>query len=739
MKRHQYQQKKHNQARDIFSAGLNALSNNELDKALNLIGQANIDNPNNPQILFTLGNIYLAKKEINNAEKMLLEANRFYPNHTHILNNLSNIDIEKKNFLRAIKRIKKALQLNPNFGEAWNTLGNIYLKQKMFERAKESFLEAIKVDANLIASYINLGNTLLENNELNIALKYFHKAIKKKKNNSPAYNGIGLTLNAMGKIKYAYKAYKKAISIEPKNVNALGNLATLLQQNNDSDEALHIYRDAISIEPDNFDLLLNLGHTLQSLGRQDEAAEIFEKSIYKGGIRQNILPYLHHAKMHICDWKNYQENVREIINIANIQDSDATISPFILAGIDSSANTKLITAKKSSLKATINNKLNFSFSKCKAKSNKTKLRIGYVSPDFRGHSLGETFEPILDAHNKEDFIIHGYSSYKKEDLLQNKIKNHFDIYRDISNFNTNKAAKIIYDDQIDILVDLAGHTKGSNLSLFSLKPAPVQAHYLGYGATIGAKYIPWLISDPIHTPPELYDYCSESIVLLPNSFMIAKKYRYEGIRKLKKHYKLPENKIIFTNFNSTYKFEPKGFSCWMKILDNCPNSVFWIRANSELAISNICSEVERHGINPNRIIFADRVEKSEHIHRLSLADIALDTFFHNGGVTTIDALSAGVPVISLAGLSHSERTGASILLAAKLPELVASSSENYIQLATNLGNSPDKIKKYKKHIASNIFSTPLFCINKHVKNLEKAYSEMYECFQKNEKPKILKI
>ena len=725
---------------EAFLAGLDAISKNNHATALNLLNTARNLGPPNPNILFNLGNLNLFQGEPELAILYYSEAANLTPNNPSIQNNLSTAYLRCKKFDQAEKAAKKATILKPDFAEAWNSLGNAQQAKKNIINAIQAFKKALGINSEFVAAKINLGHIYLQLNQPSKSLELFESACSNKGHQTEIYNGIALSYQELGDMKSAIKFFQQAIKSNPKHTNSIGNLANLHQKIGQNSKALFLFENAVSLNPFDAKLLLNYGHTLMNLGKNSEAQLIYEKAFLLNTDSKEPVPYLFHSKLHNCNWKNYKKYTKILVQEVNNTESGTYIPPFALANTNSDPSVRYKAAKKAaefiSSKYYIekNNKI-------KIIKDSKKLNIGYVSPDFREHSLGETFALLLSAHNKNKFNFFGYTSQTNTDNITKSLIKDFHKYTNLSKTSLAKSVDTIKKDNIDILIDLAGHTRGNNLNIFAQEPAPIQAHYLGYGTTIGAKYISWLISDKIHSPPQLHKFCNESIVLLPNSFMPASaNKKISRIEKSKRNsFNLPDDTIVFANFNSSYKFNPTSFKSWMNILKNCKDSVMWLQVSSNSAKKHLQEEALTHGISPKRLLFADRVNRTEHLQRLSLADIALDTFPHNGGVTTIDALLAGIPVINIIGENHSQRTGASILSAADLNELITNSIEDYESLAISLANDNKKLQTIKSKILYHSIKSSLFDIKSLSKSLETAYLKIYECWQRNHKPDHIEI
>jgi len=343
---------------------------------------------------------------------------------------------------------------------------------------------------------------------------------------------------------------------------------------------------------------------------------------------------------------------------------------------------------------------------------------------------------LFDRHNRADFKIYCYSYGKDEGkYYRESIKNSCDSFLELQNIASEDAAQQIFDDGIDILVDLMGYTAGNRLEVCALRPAPVQVTWLGFPGTTGADFFDYVIVDKTVVPEKQRIYYSEKTVFMPHSYQVNNDRQVISDKKWNKSdFGLPADSFVFCSFNQEYKIEPTIFDIWMSILHKVPKSVLWLLSKNRLAQDNLIKYAINRGINPKRIIFATSVEKSEHLARHKLADIALDTRVYNGHTTTSDALWAGVPVIALKGGHFASRVSSSILSSAGLPQLVTESLDEYEELAVSLAKNPQELDRIKQELKLKRLSEPLFDTARYATNLESAYREMLKIFDRGEKP-----
>ncbi|MGB5748635.1 MAG: hypothetical protein WBM69_16765, partial [Desulfobacterales bacterium] len=302
------------------------------------------------------------------------------------------------------------------------------------------------------------------------------------------------------------------------------------------------------------------------------------------------------------------------------------------------------------------------------------------------------------------------------------------------------AAKRIYSDGVDILVDLKGHTQGARLGILACRPAPIQVHYLGYPGTTGADFIDYLITDRIVTPEDHGPFYSEKLVFLPHCYQVNDHLQEIASRGWNRGaLGLPDKGFVFSSFNLPYKIDPVMFDCWMRILQQVPNSVLWLISDNENARCNLRREASGRSIEPDRLVFAKKIEKAEHLSRLKWADLALDTRIVNGHTTTSDSLWAGVPVIALLGSHFASRVSSSLLHAVGLSELVTHHLEEYEELSVRLATHPSELKAVRHKLNINRLKNPLFDTPRFVRNLEHAYSEMWRIFLAGRAPSQIEV
>lgn len=344
------------------------------------------------------------------------------------------------------------------------------------------------------------------------------------------------------------------------------------------------------------------------------------------------------------------------------------------------------------------------------------------------------------AHDRTEFDVFGYCTQQcNGSPFSRSFRAAFDRFVDVPKSSPHTAAEMIHCDGIDILVDVTGHTPGSCLPIMSLRPAPVQVHAIGYGLTTGADYIDYLITDRNFQPPEWRQYCSEKLVYLPDIFLPAVRQYPSESTLTRSDLGLPENAVVFINFNDPYKFGPSMFSVWMRILKRVPDSVLWLGDWSENATANLRAAAASDGVDPGRLIFAGIVKHDAHVARLTLADLALDNEYHGGGVNTADALSAGAPLITVSGNTPAALLGATLSTAASVTDLIASDLAQYEELAVAVALDKERLTALREKLSNGREHAPLFDLDRHRRHLEEGFKMIWRHYRQGAAPKDITV
>ena len=686
---------------------------------------------------------------------------------------------QAENFQQVEHICTKILKEKPNNADAMCLLGMLYLQLGNYDFAIKHLQKAVQLNPNLAYAHYNLGNALQDKGQLDEAITCFQKAIQLNPDIADAHNNLGNAFHDKGQIDEAITCYQKALQLNPYFVDAYYNLGNALQGKGQLDEAITCYQKALQIDPEFAYAYNNLGNALQGKGQLDEAVTCYQKAVQlkqdlaeaynnmgvafmdQGGIKEAIScfhralqlkPYFAEACSNLfyqfqqtCDWQKIGDITAKLDSLTTkALDTGAkpAESPFlsITRHTDLSINFAIAKSWSRNIARDMSNlKIHFSFDG--RRTDKTKIVLGYLSNEFRNHATAHLMLSLFGLHNRDEFEIFCYS-YGKDDgsYYRARIQYDCDKFVDISSLSFIDSAKRIYEDQVDVLIDLKGYARGSRLAICALHPAPIQVSYLGFPGTTGANFLDYLITDKIVTPKGHAPYYSENLVYLPHCYQVNDHTQSISNKDSKKtDLGLPETCFVFCCFNHPYKIDSVMFDVWMRILQQIPESILWLLFVNKIAQENLRQEAEARGVKSERLIFTEMLPKDEHLGRFKFADLTLDTRIVNGHATTSDALWAGVPVITLQGSHFASRVSSSILFAIGLPELITHTLEEYEALAVRLAHNPVELQKIRQRLAKNRMVAPLFDTPRFVRNLETAYKEMWKIFSAGEAPRQIEV
>jgi len=650
----------------------------------------------NLSALHILGLIKASQSNYKEACDYLARAARIHPNDASLQYNLAKALSDSGNDKDAAAHHKKAVALAPKNPEAW----------------------------------LNYGITSSNLGRYQDALVWYGNALSLNPNYAEAALNKGLVLKKLKRYEEGIAFTKQALLINPNLVEAWSNLGGAFQELKRYDEAMAYYDKALSLKPDYHEAWSHKGEILNSIKRHSEAAKCYQKALEFNVKDSYLLGKAQHQMMLGCDWDDYEKNINEIFHA--VDEGRMVAEPFGFQGIASSEEllkkcAEIYSNDKYPMAANLSEHL---------KHKHRKIRIGYLSGEFRYQATSILMTRVWELHDKSKFEIFAFDNGQSDysDYRQ-RITRAFSNIFDISRLSDLDAAKLIQHNEIDILINLNGFFGSARQEIFSYKPAPIQVNYLGFPGTIGINYMDYIIADKVVIPEESKIHYVEKVVYLPNSYQANDDQRIISDRKFSRaELGIPEDIFVFTSFNNNYKITPHVFDSWVRILSNVPRSVLWLLADNPIARDNLIKQAVALGMASSRLVFAERLQLSEHLARHDLADLFLDTWPYNAHTTCSDALWAGLPVLTLKGHTFPGRVSASLLGAIGLSELIVHTQEEYEALAIELAMNPRKLADIKLRLAGNRLTTPLFDTPLFTKNIEAAYIQMYERHQADLEP-----
>ena len=564
------------------------------------------------------------------------------------------------------------------------------------EYTVESFWAAIKENPKAANNHYNLARALHNGGDLIAAIENYKQAIKIRPDYIIAHDNLALALKSNGNLDGAIKAHKDVLKIKPDYADAYYNMGNALKDKGDLDASIESYKQAIKIKPDY---------------EAARAAKLFQQAT-------------------ICDWAGIEEDRHLIPELGTLTQH---FSPFRLLSLEDAPDRHRLRSEIYAKKTFKNKKLIFS---SPALRTPDRLRVGYISADFREHPLSYLLIRTLELHNRDHFNIYAYSCHD-EDIgkMRERIKNAVDVFVDIRKMSDQESVKRIQKDEIDILIDLSGYTDGGRSNIFQYHPAPIQINYIGYPGTMGADFIDYLMADRTLIPDEMQQYYREKIIYLPNCYQPNDNTRVISDKVLTKlEMGLPDDGFVFCCFNNSYKITPAEFDIWMRLLGKVDKSVLWLLSSNKWAEKNLKEAASIRGISSDRIVFAQKLPQADHLARLQLADLFLDTFNYNAGATATDALWSGLPLITKMGQGYTARMAGSILSSVGLSELAVTTEAQYEELALRLATTPGELIQIREKLVANRLTTPLFDSELFTRHLENGYRQAYELYFEGKSP-----
>ena len=635
--------------------------------------------------------------------------------------------LNTKKFQEAIFSFNKALILKPDYIDAYFNLGKTQRALRQYKDAIVSYSKCIDLDKGYASAYNNIGTIYLDDlQEYEKSVANFQKFVTLVPDSSPGLYNLGTALKELKRYDDALVSYDRAIQLKPDYAEAYCNQGVTFGELKRYDDALVSYDRAIQLKPDYAEAYYNQGVTLGELKRYDDALVSYDRAIQLKPDVDYLFGNVIHTKMHLCDWGNLDTLVNQLTE--KIIKHQVSTTPFItLALID---NPEL---QKQSAETYINDKhpTSNALPKIRKYLKHQKIRIGYFSADFHNHATMHLMAELFEYHDKNKFELIAFSfGPDQQDEWRQKAISNFDQFIDVRSNSDIEVASLARELTIDIAVDLKGFTQDGRASIFAHRAAPIQVNYLGYPGTMGAEYMDYIIADPILIPDDKREHYSEKIAYLPNSYQVNVKERLISDKSLsRKEVGLPDNAFVFCSFNNNYKITPETFDRWMRILQLVEGSILWIFKSNETAVENLKKEAELRGIDSSRLVFASFLPVEEHLKRIQLADLFLDTLPYNAHTTASDALRVGLPVITLMGESFASRVAASLLNAVGLPELITTTPKGYESLAIELATKPKFLREIKDKLFTNLSTSPLYNTKLFTQDIETAYQEMYQFYQ----------
>lgn len=698
-----------------------------LDEAIACHRRALALEPQRHEARFNLANALLAKGERDEAARCYREVLAARPDFVDATANLAALLLSDRVGTEADELIAELLARDPRSRTALMLLARRRIVEERWAEAEAALRRALEADAADDADVHQLrGLCLFRLGDAAGAVEAYRRSLAIAPDLAAALNGLGVALQALGDLGAASEALRAAARRWPEDSDILANLGTVLVARGEVDDGIALLRKSTGLDPTDATAFSNLGHALFLIGHLSEAVAACEAAV-------RLKPDYADAYSNLGTALGNQGRLAEATaaferalaldpdhgqshsNRLFLGNYDADMSPAALAELHRNFGRRQENA------AVLRHEVD--------RDPGRALRVGYVSPDFRQHSVAYFAEPLLAAHDPGIVEVTCYAAVKKRDDVSERLQSRAGGWRNILGMSDAAAADCIRADRIDILVDLAGHTAGNRLGVFARKPAPVQATYIGYPNTTGLTRVDYRLTDASADPPgEDASLYTERLYRLPRCFLAYGPP--PEAPPVAARPGLAAGHETFGSFNALTKVNPRTIATWAAILHAVPNARLLLK-NSSLVDAGAQARYRGlfaiHGIAADRLDLVGYLpERGGHLALYNRIDIALDTFPYNGTTTTCEALWMGVPVVTWRGDRHAGRVGASLLAAVGLDELVAPSLEAYVALARDLAGEPERLAALSRSLRERLKASPLVDARGLARVLEAAYREMWQ-------------
>ena len=695
--------------------------------------------PNQIESWLGCAQVLLKLKRYDEALEASTRAVRLDPRNPNALHSRGGILYAMRRPTDALKVFDDALRLNSALADVWAGRGTVLNELRRFDEAGAAFDKALAIKPTFAEAWLGRGNTSFGVLRYDDAIAAYQRAVALRQDLAEAWFGIASALARLRRIDDALSAYDDVIRIRPGLPEAWIGKGTLYGDLRQAVAALACFDRALALDGALPEAWFAKGSFLVEAGEFEQAAAAFERS-FAGRADQNFIKgYIAFAHAQICNWPPFEPMRRDCV--ADIAAGLPAATPFIALACATTAAEQFACAKTYAALSYPSADVSKALWAREAPQS-ARIRLAYLCGDFRDHPVAQLAAGVFERHDRSRFETIALSTGPDDGSdMRRRIAAAFDQFHDVRMQSDGDIARLIRELGCDIVVDLTGLTQGGRTALLASKPAPVQVNWLGFAGTTGADFIDYIVADSVVIPPEIEPYFTEKVVALPGCYLPN-----DSTRAIASHVPtradqgLPDGPFVFCSFNNSYKITSAIFERWMSLLRQVENSVLWLSRMNDAARANLQREAERLGISSDRLIFAQRAERQEdHLARLQLADLFLDTPGYNAHATSCDALWAGVPLLTCIGETFAGRVAASALTAVGLPDMITHTLDDYEALALSLARDPSRLAGIKAKLAANRGTQLLFDTERFTRHLEAVYVTIHERSLRGEPPKAFTV
>jgi protein O-GlcNAc transferase len=692
--------------------------------------------PDHVPSLFNKANLLAAHGQYDRAAAAYDALLAVAPGHVDALTDRGNVLAKLGRRAEALASFERALAVNPAHVNALSNSGALLKEEGRYDEALAMFDRSLAVDARNPATLNNRANVLIELERSTDALASFARALALIPHDPEILFNRACAFEGLHRFEDALADLDRSLATKPDSAKALHNRGNILAALKRPEEAIASYERALSLEPDRADTLHSRGNVLTTLGRHAQAIADYQRAFALEPDHPHAFDSLSLAQLSICNW----EEVARLANYAEgaLRGSAGPASlvyPLYYFGNQAyqlHAARTYLKADCTPVRAPLPTRI---------ASQPDKLRIAYLSSDFRSHPVAAAIVELIERHDRTRFEIVGVS-FGRDDAseIRARLVRAFDRFHDVAEESDKAVADLLRGLDVHIAVDLNGLTRGCRPEVLARRPAPIQVAYLGYPGTTGATFMDYILADATVLPLHQQPFFTEIIVHLPDCYHPNDTTRSLSPVPDRAQLGLPAGAFVFCCFNQSHKVGAASFEVWMRLLARIDGSVLWLSHMNDCAMDNLRRAAAARGIDPARVIFAQRLDRIEdHLARHRQADLFLDTLPYNAHSTAIDALWAGLPVVTCTGTAFPGRVGASLLRAVGLPELVTATLEDYEALAAKLAANRALLSAVRRTLEQHRTDCPLFDTNRLRRHLEAAYQRMWNIHMQGESPRNFSV
>ncbi|KAK1381120.1 Protein O-GlcNAc transferase [Heracleum sosnowskyi] len=733
------------------------MESGDMDRALQYYKEAVKLKPKFADAYLNLGNVYKALGMPQEAIVCYQRALQARPDYAMAFGNLASIFYEQGKMDMAILNYKRAIACDAGFLEAYNNLGNALKDAGRVEEASHCYRQCLALQPTHPQALTNLGNIYMEWNMTPAAAQCYKATLSVTTGLSAPFNNLAIIYKQQGNYADAISCYTEVLRIDPNAADGLVNRGNTYKEIGRVTEAIQDYVRAVAIRPTMAEAHANLASAYKDSGHVEAAIKSYKQALFLRPDFPEATCNLLHTLQCVCDWDGRKKMFIEVEGILQRQIKMSvlpSVQPFHAIAYPLDPMLALEISRKYAQHCSV---VASRFSlppfthpmpiPIKGGGRNGRLRIGYVSSDFGNHPLSHLMGSVFGMHDTENVEVFCYAlSPNDGSEWRLRTQSEAEHFIDVSAMSSDMIARLINENQIQILINLNGYTKGARNEIFAMQPAPIQVSYMGFPGTTGATYIDYLVTDEFVSPTKFSQIYSETLVHLPHCYFVND-YKQKNRDVLdpacqpkRSDYGLPEDKFIFAFFNQLYKIDPEIFITWCNILKRVPNSALWLLRFPAAGELRLRAYAAAQGVQPDQIIFTDVAMKSEHIKRSALADLFLDSPLCNAHTTGTDVLWAGLPMVTLPLEKMATRVAGSLCLATGLgEEMIVSTMKEYEERAVSLALNRSKLQDLTHRLKASRLTCPLFDTARWVRNLERAYFNMWNLYCSGQHPQPFKV